>query len=87
MEPLTPLKAIILAVNLASAFAAFAAAWFWFLSARGAPKFDFSWNGLGQEQEDALNSAMASTARWNRVAACWAGLSAVLMGVNLLLGL
>ena len=66
-----------------SAVAAFIAAWFWYRSAQeSAPPPPMTWEGIGD-----LKPWLDSTMRQNRNAAIFAGLSALLAGISLLLDL
>lgn len=72
-----------IALNTAAALSAFVAAGFWFVSAGGkAPMADKTYGGF-LKTPDEIISAMQYSAKWNRLAALFAGLSALFMGAEI----
>jgi len=78
---------IILGLNVGAALSAFFAAGFWFISAAGkVPKADKTWGG-SLDTPDEIISALKYSARWNRLAALFAGISALFMTAAISLGI
>jgi hypothetical protein len=70
---------VVLGLNAGAALFAFIAAGFWFISAGGKiPKADKTWGGF-LDTPDAIISALNYSAKWNRFAALFAGVSALFM--------
>jgi hypothetical protein len=70
---------IILGLNAGAALIAFVAAGFWFISAAGKiPKSDKTYGGF-LDTPDAIISALKYSAKWNRLAALFAGFSALVV--------
>jgi hypothetical protein len=70
---------ITLGLNAGAALSAFIAAGFWFISAAGKiPKSDKTYAGF-LNTPDAVISALKCSAKWNRLAALFAGVSALFM--------
>jgi urea transporter len=78
---------IILGLNTGAALSAFVAAGFWFISARGKiPKSDKTWVSF-LDTPDEIISALRYSAKWNRLAALFAGVSALFMTAAISLGI
>lgn len=75
------------ALNAGAAFSAFVAAIFWFISAAGkVPTADKTWGGF-LNTPDEIISALKYAAKWNRLAALFAGISALFVAaVSLQMG-
>ena len=74
--------ALLFALNVLSAVAAFVAAGFWFVAGRSPARPNPTWDGsLGKDFEGSLSDS----AKWNRRAALSAGVAAVLQGIAALL--
>jgi hypothetical protein len=80
-------KSLILWLNIFAASTAFIAAFFWFISAATkAPEVDDTWGGI-TENPRKIVGAITSSAKWNRFAAGFAGVSAALTAAATICGL
>ena len=68
------------ALNVASALAAFAAAWFWWRASQQPPPTSFELRSSG-ELDQGFQAWVRSSARANKHAALSAGIAALLQGV------
>jgi hypothetical protein len=71
------------ALSLISSIAAFGAAFFWFLSAASPPRMVAYWGGA--PSSDPFYSSLYHSVLMNRYAAICAGISAVALGLSLVL--
>jgi hypothetical protein len=70
-------------LNAGAAVSALCAAVCWFASAAvKTPEIDYGWPGLTNNPEKIV-SMIKSSARWNRVAALFAGISALLIAASI----
>jgi hypothetical protein len=79
------MQTLIFALNLISALTAFGAAVFWFISAAGRLPPMVTYAGFAPPT-DPLHRALQSGVKMNRIAALFAGCSALTMAVATLLG-
>jgi hypothetical protein len=74
-------------LNAGAALSALFAAVCWFASAAvKTPEINYSWTGLTDNPEKII-SVIKSSARWNRVAALLAGISALLIAASIACGI
>ena len=79
-------KSLIAGLNIGAAGTAFIAASFWFISAAAkVPQVNDTWGGL-TENPHKIVGAIASSAKWNRLAAAFAGISAALTAIAIMCG-
>ena len=77
---------ISLILNSIAAVTALIAAAFWFVSAHGTVTVDYTWAGLTENPKN-FADAINRSAKWNSLAASFAGVSALCMGAAIGLGL
>jgi urea transporter len=78
---------MILGFNAGAALSAFVAAGFWFISASGEmPKSNKNWSDF-LDTPDAIVSALKYSAKWNRLAALFAGVSSLFIAAAISWGI